>query len=437
MRDYFLFAVLFATLPFIFKRPAYGAMVFAWISLMNPNRLAYSAAYDFPFAAIVAIATLISMLMSSEPKKLPITPLTVTLMLFMAWMTITCFSAVEPERAWTEWSRVSKTIFMVLISMALLHTEKDTKLFVWVVGLSLAVFGIKGGIFTLMSGGNYMVIGPSDSYIADNNHLALALLTVVPLIWYLQTLARNRWLRYGLIATTALCIVSAAGSYSRGALIAGAAMLIFLWIKSANKLRTGLVLLLIIPVILSVMPEQWFARMDTINEYKSDSSAKGRINAWHFAFNLASDRPLGGGFTPFTTRMFQVYAPNPLDVHAPHSIYFQVLGEHGFFGLLLFLVFFWLAWRTGTRILRFTRGKVELQWANNLAAMCQVSLLGFAIGGSFLALAYYDLIYDIVTLLVALERLLMSTAQTPAAALPLLHPVGNHLRMQREGDHRH
>ena len=407
MRDYLIFALILGSLPFILKRPVYGVIMFAWISLMNPNRLAYGAAYDFPFAAVVAVTTLISMLMSREPKKLPITPLTVVLMLFMVWMTITGFSAVEPERAWVEWSRVSKTVFMVLISMAVLHTEKDIKLFAWVVPMSLAIYGIKGGIFTIATGGHYRVVGPADSYIADNNQLALALLTVVPLIWYLQTQARNKWLRYGLTATAGLCMIAAAGSYSRGALLAGAAMLIFLWIKSANKLRTGIALLLIVPLVYSVMPEQWFARMDTINDYKSDSSANGRINAWHFAFNLASDRFTGGGFTPFTPRMFQIYAPNPLDVHAPHSIYFQVLGEHGFPGLLLFLVFCFLVWRTGTRILRFTRGKTELRWASGLASMCQVSLIGFAVGGSFLALAYYDLVYDIVTLLVVLERLLM------------------------------
>jgi probable O-glycosylation ligase (exosortase A-associated) len=422
MRDYLVFAIIFATLPFILKRPVYGAMVFAWISLMNPNRLAYASAYEFPFAAIVAVTTLISMLMSSEPKKLPITPLTVVLMVFMAWMTITCFAAVEPERAWTEWRRVSKTIFMVLISMALVRTEKDTKLFAWVVGLSLAIYGVKGGIFTLTSGGNYRVVGPADSYIADNNHLALALLTVVPIIWYLHTQVSKKWQRYGMMATTALCIISAAGSYSRGALIAGAAMLIFLWIKSPSKLRTGLALLLIIPIVMYTMPEKWFARMDTIGEYKSDSSANGRINAWHFAFNIAADRPLGGGFTPFTPRMFQVYAPDPFDVHAPHSIYFQVLGEHGFFGLLLFLVFFWLAWRTGSRILRLTRANAELRWATNLARMCQVSLLGFAVGGSFLTLAYYDLIYDIVILLVALERLLMSSSHAATAAPSTVPP---------------
>ena len=58
----------------------------------------------------------------------------------------------------------------------------------------------------------------------------------------------------------------------------------------------------------------------------------GRINAWHTAFNLAKDRVTGGGFDTFQGPTFRKYAPEPENVHAAHSIYFQVLGDHGFIG---------------------------------------------------------------------------------------------------------
>ena len=57
MRDIFIFLMVLGPLPFVFKRPAMGVMMFAWLSLMNPHRLTYGAAYDFPFASIVAIVT--------------------------------------------------------------------------------------------------------------------------------------------------------------------------------------------------------------------------------------------------------------------------------------------------------------------------------------------------------------------------------------------
>jgi probable O-glycosylation ligase (exosortase A-associated) len=238
----------------------------------------------------------------------------------------------------------------------------------------------------------------------------------VPLVWYLQSQVTRKLYRNALIALAVLTLISAAGSYSRGALLATGAMLTFLWFKSANKLRTGVVLLLALPLVYLIMPEQWFGRMDTISDYKADNSAMGRLNSWQFAFNLAKDNLTGGGFLTFTPRMFRVYAPNPHDVHAPHSIYFQVLGEHGFVGLLLFLTFFILSWRTGSRILRFCRGKQELSWAYGMAAMCQVSLIGYAVGGAFLTLAYYDLFYDIVALLILIEKYLGLRERRPLFA---------------------
>jgi probable O-glycosylation ligase (exosortase A-associated) len=419
MRDLFIFALIFATVPFVLKRPVYGVMVFTWLSLMNPHRLAYASAYSFPFAAMITGLTLVSMVMSREPKKLPNVAILKVLGVFLAWMTITGFFAFEPERAWTEWDRVMKSMFMIFVSLALLNSERDIKLFAWVVGLSLGFFGAKGGIFTIMSGGSYRVMGPPESYITDNNDLALALLTTVPIIWYLALQAPWKWMRWGLLALAGLTVTAAAGSYSRGALLAGAAMLVVLWLKNKNKVRTGIVLLMVVALVVSLMPEQWFARMDTISTYQQDSSAGGRINAWHFAFNLASHNFFGGGYRTFTPRMFAIYAPDPLNIHAPHSIWFQVMGEHGFVGLALFVIFLVLAWRTGSRVVRFCRGKPELKWAGDLAAMCQVSMVGFAVGGSFLSLAYFDLFYDIVILMVALEKLLiLKTVRAAPAPAP-------------------
>jgi probable O-glycosylation ligase (exosortase A-associated) len=354
------------------------------------------------------------------------TPLVVVLILFMSWMTLTGFSAFEPVNAWTEWNRVFKTILMVLVTMAVINRVEDIKYLAVVVALSLGFYGFKGGLFTIMTGGHSRVLGPVDTYIGDNNDLALALVMTTPLIWYLVSLAHKKWLRYGAIALTVLTLAAAAGSYSRGALLAGGAMLSFLWLKSPNKGRTGVVLLLALPLLYLLMPEAWFSRMDSIGDYKQDDSAMGRINSWNMAFNIASHNLMGGGYRCFTPAVFRIWAPQPLNVHAPHSIYFQVLGEHGFIGLALFLLFLFLSWRTGSRVLKFCKGKPELQWASGLAAMCQVSLVGYIVGGAFLTLAYYDLLYDIVAILFVLEKVLIlipAKSKVPKAAGAVLAPA--------------
>lgn len=417
MRDYIIFAIVFGLLPFALFRPVIGIFLFTWISLMNPHRLTYGAAYDFPFAAVIAVITLCGLLISKQPKKFPFTPVTVVLIIFMAWMTLTSFFALEPDLVWIEWNRVMKTLFIVLISIFLINTEKDIKVFAWVIGLSLAFYGLKGGIFTLVSGGSDHVYGPEGSYINDNNAIALALVTALPIIWYLKLHTSRKWLSLGLTGLSAITLIAAAGSYSRGAMLAGGAMLFFLWLKSQKKLRVGVALILVVPLLYTVMPDKWFNRMDTIDNYKEDASALGRINAWHFAANVAKDKLMGGGYNVFTNKMFIVYAPEPYNQHAAHSIYFQVLGEHGFIGLALYLLLMLLTWRTGTRILKLCKDNSDLNWAADLAAMSQVSIIGFAVGGAFLTLAYYDLYYDIIALLVILEKIILLRSDKPKKSI--------------------
>lgn len=407
MRDAIVFLIIFGSVPLIFKRPALGVMMFTWISLMNPHRLTYGAAFNFPFAALIAVVTLAAVLISKHPKPFPRTPVTMVLLAFCAWMTFTSFFALEPSVVWFEWNRVIKTLFMVFVSVMVLNTERDIKQFVWVVAMSLGIYGLKGGLFVLASGGSYKVYGPSGSYIEENNGMALALVATLPLIWYLRNQVKSKLLSLGLMAMTIFTAISAVGSYSRGALLGGAAMLSFLWLKSKNKVGTGVAVLAMVVIVALVMPSQWFDRMNTIDDYKQDDSAMGRINAWHFAINVASRNILGGGFNVFTPRQFAIYAPDPLAFHVAHSIFFQVLGDHGFIGLAMFITLMVCVWRTGTRIIKFSGNAPELKWAADLARMLQVCVIGYAVSGAFLSLAYFDLYYDFIVILVAVEKLLM------------------------------
>jgi len=408
MRDIVIFGIIFGLIPLMWKRPAIGALVFMWISLMNPHRLAFGPAHNFPFAMMVAAITIAAILFSREPRNYPVTLPTVLLVVFMIWSTITTLFAISPPfLVNAEWSRVIKTLVMVVVTIMVVQKEDDLKKMIWILALSLGIFGAKGGLFTLATGGSYRVLGPTGSYIAENNALALAFVMAAPIMWYLRLQAEKRWMRHGLEGLTALTMVAAAGSYSRGALLAGAVMLGFLWLKSRNKVSTGLVLVMMIPLVLLAMPDQWHERMASIGEYKTDGSALGRINAWLFAIEVAKNHFMGGGFMVFNPAMFRVYAPDPTDFHAAHSIYFQVLGEHGYVGLAIFVGLLASTWHMASRIIKRTRSHAELKWAADFAAMSQVSMIGYMVGGAFLSLAYYDYFYYVMAALVATQRIVL------------------------------
>jgi putative inorganic carbon (HCO3(-)) transporter len=131
----------------------------------------------------------------------------------------------------------------------------------------------------------------------------------------------------------------------------------------------------------------------------------GRIWAWQFCINLANHRFMGGGFAIYNAANFAVYGPSDaIGFQAAHSIYFGVLGEHGYFGLMLFLAVWWLSFREAGKLRKVTRDQSDVQWAYYLAGMCQVSLVGYLVGGAFLQLAYFDLPYNIIIIIVITHR---------------------------------
>ena len=361
MRDLVVTLIVFGVLPFILYRPQVGVLAWSWIGYMNPHRLGWGFAYSFPFAAIIGAFTIVSLLFSRQPKKLPWNSLTIILLLFVVWMTISSMFSLHPETTWGQWEKVMKIQLMIFITLMCMTDRKSIDSLVWIIALSLGFYGVKGGIFTAMTGGQYMVIGPPGTFIGGNTTLALALIMIIPLMRYLQLQAERRWLRWGLGLAMLLTAIAIIGSYSRGALLAGGGIALYLILKTRKKLLIGTVVAIAIPIALALMPDQWFEKMDTISTYEEDESAMGRINAWWFAFNLAMDHPLtGGGYNAFKPDLFLQYAPDPDDFHDAHSIYFEVLAEHGFVGLGLFLALGLLAWRRAGLIVRQCRDITDL-----------------------------------------------------------------------------
>ena len=400
MRDLLLAVVFFGFLPFVFSRPHWGLYLYSWISYMNPHRLAYGFAFDFPWAYIAAIATVISVMFSKEPKNMPWTREMTVLVLLILWMVITTTFAFYPQLAWPQLEKVLKIQLMIFLTPLVINTRQRLNVLVWVIAMSLAFYGIKGGVFTILHGGAYRVKGPDNTFIGGNNEIALALLMVIPLMRYLQLQSRERWVRVGLGIGMSLTALAAIGTQSRGALVGAAVMGTIFWFKGRKKLVATTIILVAIGLVAAIMPEQWSERMRTIETYQEDASALGRINAWWTAWNVATSRLTGGGFNMFQYPTFSTYAPDPENVHDVHSVYFEMLGEHGFIGLGLWLLVGIMTWRTGAWVISHCNEEGGRRWAVDLVTMGQVSMVAYAAAGAFLGLAYFDLYYHILIVIV-------------------------------------
>lgn len=425
MRDIVLTALVGVLLISVFKHPVIGAYLWAWLGLMNPHKLTWGFAFRMPFAQATAAVTLLAFLMTRQRQPLPKSGIVVVLLLLVFWMSLTSLFAVAPrDEVFERWVFVLKIQLMLFVTWMLVTDAKQLRTLVWVVTFSVCFFGVKGGVWTVLTGGSGRVWGPPGGMLEENNALAVALVMLLPMLYFLRQTETNKWLRHLLLFSMVTVTFSVLGSQSRGALLSLLSMAFFLGLKGKYPVRTSLLLAVFVVVAIGFMPDSWSNRMDTITNYQADGSAMSRIWTWLTLWNAAVDRPLVGvGFRADNAVVFARYAPLDGDflvfaghVYVAHSIYFQMLGEHGFVGLGLFLTLGVLTWRTAGRLARQMKDDPEFgPWMPPLMRMVQVSLIGYAAGGCFLSLAYLDLPYYIIGFVITAVALVRNRDQQRAS----------------------
>lgn len=397
-----------------------GALVWTGVSMMSPHRLTYGFARDLPWAMLAAIVTMIGFFASKENKTYPRNAPAKLLLAFALWTCVTTLFSLQPaDLVVPMWQKFIKIQFMLFLTMMVVRGEAQIKGLIWVIVCSVGFYGVKGGLFTALTGGGMRVWGPGGSFIEGNNELALALATILPLMAYLAMQAPKLSVRYALRIAIALIMLSVLGSHSRGAFLALMTMALFLAWNSNKRIMTMVGLGFVLAIMIAFMPDNWTRRMETI-EGHTDHSAQSRIYTWRMLWNLALHNPItGAGFEVATRDNWAAYAVT--DWHfafAPHSIYFQALGEHGFVGLFLYLGLGFTAWRLAKRVERSTAGDAQFAWVPLLMRMVRVSLVAFGTGGAFLGLVNYDLPYYLVAIVALTEASVREARDKLAQAAP-------------------
>lgn len=157
--------------------------------------------------------------------------------------------------------------------------------------------------------------------------------------------------------------------------------------------------------------------MSGISSYQADDSASERLVLWGISWRLALDRPLvGAGFTgPYTRNVVDRVAPGG-PARAVHSIWFELLGEHGFPTFIIWVSLSVLGLVQAWRLMRLAHGHPELGWAGDLGRMGLVAITAYLVSGSFLSLSYWDFYWTLLVVLAAAQMLALR-ARAPAPAL--------------------
>lgn len=418
MRDLAFAVVMLGLLPLAAARPFAGVLLMSWISFMNPHQTLYGFALGVPWAMMAFCATVLGCFVAREPRQPAVNAVTVLLLLFLVCITVTSITAiVPPERVWFKWESVMKMVVGVLLTACLLTSRDRIHALVWLMVVSIGYFGVKGGLFTIVTGGADIVMGPPNSPIGDRNQLSVALLAGIPLMNYLRMHSRHRIVRQGLIAAMLLTLFAVLGSQSRGALVGLAVTTLFLWFRSPHKIVSGMAIAACVAVAVSFMPDSWWQRMHTVETFQEDGSAMGRVLIWKASLQMGLALPwTGPGFNSmYTQSVLNELAPGTRAL-AAHSIWLEVIGEHGFPTFLVWLGIIVAGVVYSLRIARLARSNPELQWAGDLARMSQVSIVAYASAGSFVSLSYWDLFWAILVVLAATYHIAASSLRQPMTA---------------------
>jgi len=415
MRDALLLLVILSAVPLIVRYPFTGLLAWAWFSLMAPHQLAYGV-YGAPLNLIIASVTIAAVMVRGEMTKASVGAIGVLAILFGGWLYISQLFSLDTAVSAEFFDRFFKTMMFVVLCIIMADNKLKINALLWMLVASIGFFAAKGALFTIVTFGQYRVQGLPQTILEDNNHLGIAMATILPLILYLRGEAAHKWMRRGLLALFFMTVIAIIGTHSRGAFIS---MLVFggyFWLRSSHKFSIIAALALITIPTVALMPAKWTERMTTITTATDDASFMGRVDAWVINTKLAVENPITGAglrtsYLPaIASRVDPVRASK---AKAGHSIYFEVLGGMGFVGLLIYLSMLGSAFFTAGSIYRRKRNNMRPPWSRRMAYSLQMSLAIFIVGGASASMEMWDGYLLVVALIAALSQLSTITAKAP------------------------
>jgi len=436
MRDLFFLAMLPVLMYLMARRPFIAVGMWIWTALFFPNAWLYGFANNFRYNLIFTAITILGYLVMKDKPKVNFGSLGALVLLFFLWtLASSAMGEGVPAVTWELMTRFFKVILLFVFVVLIVDKKLHIDFFLWCVVLSVGFFGGLEALKYIASGGGHKIDGFAGHVLGDRNELALAFVIILPICYYLlqQYGKQSKYLRFGLLGLMGLLIAAIVGTQSRGGFIAMLVLAGYFFLKSDRKIVLAVFSIVLAAVLSQFVSSEWTSRMDTIGTADSDQSFMGRVVAWKLSFILAMNHPFfGGGFKALEnfaiwielSKDFFAYPffytgdalPDANAPHAAHSVYFQVLGDHGFVGLAIYLAMLARAFLLARSIAVRAKKHVELNWIASLATMLQLSVFAFCVGGAALSFAYFELMFAIYGLLLVLDTRILPRALKQTAA---------------------
>lgn len=417
MRDIGLAVTILAFLGLGVVSPFILTLGYVWTDTFYPQWLSLSLFQGEPISALMAVSAIGGYLLLDRRAPPRPTLLFLLILAFAGWTTATCTWAAAPDLAAIKWNWAFKTILFSAFIPFAIRSRVQIEALLQVYLFSAAGHLLPWGMKTMIDGGGYNrplgLLGVNAGAFGESSMVAASIIMLIPLVLVLRrhsilvpSAKMRNALYLGFIAIGAVGVI---GTYARTAIVGAAVMVAGLLTYSRRKM---IVLMLLIPVGIGLsvfLTARWTARISTIENPVADTSADTRLIIWNWTLDYVAKHPLGGGFYVHNTSQIAVPIPGreqPMIEHgrAPHSIYFEILGEHGWIGLGLFLS---IALSTLVGLMRTSRrcrGREALAWCRDLARATQISILTLLACGAFIGISYQPTLWDLFALSICLGQ---------------------------------
>ena len=337
--------------------------------------------------------------------------------LLLALLFMICVSVLFsywPSQSFAIATDYTKQIVLFVLIVNLVTTLSRLKTFIVVFVGGCTCHGALA-VIDFASGGGQRMVGIAEPYFGDPNDLALSLVLVLPLAWWLGSVVQTRLARFAAYACMLVLVSGIVATQSRGGLLALLAAIAVMVFRQGRERRGTLLLTVAAATALSVviLPADVFDRYLTITKYQQDESAMIRLAVWNAGMQMFADHPLTGvGAGTFETVYGQRYIDRKSAGNiwrAAHSSYVEIAAELGLIGLIIWLAILASAFNSlfqSQRLLdlpvlendidRYVFVEQLLRWNSALFA----SVVGFLIGAAFLSRGY-DMLFMIVLALIA------------------------------------
>ena len=418
-----ILAAVFAALMFAGFSAAFAAALgFVWVDIVRPQHLAWSIINDAPLSFIAALATLTLFLVRDKKAPPRFDPILVLITIFGIWVTFTTSLSDFPSQAWGKWDWASKVLMFAVLIPFIFRSRIQIEAFLLVFLFSASTILFSAGVKTILGGGGYgtlAVMGTGNTGLSESSTLAVVSVMLIPVVLFLMRhtviFPRNLLTKGLFLGIIVIALATVVGTTARTGIIAVAVMCLISMLQSKKKMWwiAGFALAGIVILNLDLSATRWGNRMSTIETYNADSSAMGRIKVWEWTLDFVREHPLGGGFDAFLHNRIVGVSSDGEVIHLPegqiggkafHSIYFEVLGEQGMFGFVIYFLMVGLALLKLIKLKRAWKNDPGMAWIAGLANAMMTSIFVFLAGGSFVGIAYQPYIFYMLSLTVAIDQ---------------------------------